>query len=502
MAEREYNLVLEGISKSFPGVKALSHVSLSLYPGEIHALVGENGAGKSTLMKILSGAYKKDSGAIIFEGKEIDINSPRRAEELGIAIIYQELNLFSNLSVAENIYLNRQPQNGAKLVDWNRMNQQAEELFRQLEIEDIDVRKKVSSYSIAKRQMIEIAKAVSRDAKVVIMDEPTSSLTSQETEVLFRIMRKLKSQGSSVVFITHRLNEIFEVADRLTVLRDGCIIGTRNIQDISKNDLIAMMIGRELTQQYPKRDCPIGGLVFEAKGLNDFCGKVKDVSFQVHSGEVVGFAGLVGSGRTETMRIVFGVDKKRSGTLYKNGKEIGILSPKDAIANRMGFVTEDRKGEGLLLPLPCYYNTTIVALRKIKKYGILNRAKEQAAANQYRQSLRIITPNMGQRVAQLSGGNQQKVVLSKWLFSDADIIIMDEPTRGVDVGAKREIYEIINQLAAEGKAVIVVSSEMEEVMGISDRIYIMREGSIAGEVVKEDFSQEAISKYAIGGCEA
>lgn len=500
MVEQVNVLELERINKSFPGVKALTDVSFSLRAGEIHALVGENGAGKSTLMKILSGAYKKDSGSIIFEGKEINIHSPRHAEELGISIIYQELNLFNNLSVAENIFVNRQPER-LGTVNWKKMNREAQDLFRRMGIDDIDVTQKVSSYSLAKQQLIEIAKAVSHNSRVVIMDEPTSSLTAQETEVLFRIMRRLREQGSAVVFITHRMNEIFEITDRLTVLRDGCIIGTRNTKEIGRNELISMMIGREFTQQFPERNSQPKDVLLEAEDLCDAAEKVKHVNFYVRRGEVVGFAGLVGSGRTETMRLIFGVDKKTAGTIRVGGVPVKIESPKDAITQRIGFVTEDRKGEGLLLPFSCKYNTSIVALDKVKQGLFLNLKREKALVDDYKAALRIVTPTMEQRVGQLSGGNQQKVVLAKWLFSDADVIIMDEPTRGVDVGAKREIYELINNLTVENKAVIVVSSEMEEVMGISDRIYIMREGQVTGELSKPEFSQNTISKYAIGGFE-
>ena len=465
-------ITLKGICKEFPGVKALSNVSFSLRAGEIHGLVGENGAGKSTLMKILSGAYKKDSGTILVDGKETEMGSPQISEELGIAIIYQELNLFGNLSVAENIFLNRQPVKGG-ILDWRELNRKAQELFEQLGIHNIDVTQKVSRFSVAQQQLIEIAKAMSHNARVVIMDEPTSSLTQQETEILFRIMHRLKEQGNAVVFITHRLGELFAVTDRMTVLRDGQVIGTRNTADINKDELISMMIGRVLTQQFPTRVNHIGDVIFRVENLSDENGRVKNLSFNVRSGEVLGFNGLVGAGRTEAMRLIFGVDKKKSGKFYKSGKEIHINTPRDAISNRIGFVTEDRKSEGLFLPFSCRFNTTLVALRKIKKHGILNMKLDKQAADNYRDSLRIVTPSMDQRVGQLSGGNQQKVVLAKWLFSDADVVIMDEPTRGVDVGAKREIYEIINKLTAENKAVIVVSSEMEEVMGICDRIYVM-----------------------------
>ena len=494
-------ITLKGICKEFPGVKALSNVSFSLRAGEIHGLVGENGAGKSTLMKILSGAYKKDSGTILVDGKETEMGSPQISEELGIAIIYQELNLFRNLSVAENIFLNRQPVKGG-ILDWRELNRKAQELFEQLGIHNIDVTQKVSRFSVAQQQLIEIAKAMSHNARVVIMDEPTSSLTQQETEILFRIMHRLKEQGNAVVFITHRLGELFAVTDRMTVLRDGQVIGTRNTADINKDELISMMIGRVLTQQFPTRVNRIGDVIFRVENLSDENGRVKNLSFNVRSGEVLGFNGLVGAGRTEAMRLIFGVDKKKSGKFYKSGKEIHINTPRDAISNRIGFVTEDRKSEGLFLPFSCRFNTTLVALRKIKKHGILNMKLDKQAADNYRDSLRIVTPSMDQRVGQLSGGNQQKVVLAKWLFSDADVVIMDEPTRGVDVGAKREIYEIINKLTAENKAVIVVSSEMEEVMGICDRIYVMCEGKISKELQRSEFSQELISKYSIGGYES
>ena len=494
-------ITLNGICKEFPGVKALSNVSFSLRAGEIHGLVGENGAGKSTLMKILSGAYKKDSGTILVDGKETEMGSPQISEELGIAIIYQELNLFGNLSVAENIFLNRQPVKGG-ILDWRELNRKAQELFEQLGIHNIDVTQKVSRFSVAQQQLIEIAKAMSHNARVVIMDEPTSSLTQQETEILFRIMHRLKEQGNAVVFITHRLGELFAVTDRMTVLRDGQVIGTRNTADINKDELISMMIGRVLTQQFPTRVNHIGDVIFRVENLSDENGRVKNLSFNVRSGEVLGFNGLVGAGRTEAMRLIFGVDKKKSGKFYKSGKEIHINTPRDAISNRIGFVTEDRKSEGLFLPFSCRFNTTLVALRKIKKHGILNMKLDKQAADNYRDSLRIVTPSMDQRVGQLSGGNQQKVVLAKWLFSDADVVIMDEPTRGVDVGAKREIYEIINKLTAENKAVIVVSSEMEEVMGICDRIYVMCEGKISTELQRSEFSQELISKYSIGGYES
>lgn len=491
-------LKLSGINKEFPGVKALTDISFSLRKGEVHALVGENGAGKSTLMKILSGAYTKDSGTIEFEGKQVEITSPKFSEELGIATIYQELNLIRRITVAENVYLGRYPKKNG-LIDWKEVNKKAKELFDSFDI-DIDVTKQLRSISIAEQQIVEIIKAVSMNAKVVIMDEPTSSLTTRETEILFRIIRTLKARGTAMIFITHRLDEIYAICDRMSIMRDGCYVGTRDVASITKEEMIAMMIGRELTQQYPPRNVKLGEVVFEAKHLDDGGYRVKDVSFSVRGGEVLGFAGLVGAGRTETMRLIFGADKKVSGQILIDGKEVRIENPRDAIANKIGFVTENRKEEGLFLRSTVRMNTVMVALKKILKMNLFfDFKKEKEVAEDYVRKLNTVTPHVNQRVMFLSGGNQQKVVLAKWLYSDSRIIIFDEPTRGIDVGAKREIYEIINKLAEAGKVVIVVSSEMEEVMGITDRILIMHEGVIAGELRKEEYTQEKITEFAVGG---
>lgn len=490
-------LKLTNVSKEFPGVKALTDVNFSLRKGEVHALVGENGAGKSTLMKILSGAYTKDSGMIEFDGKAVDITGPKMSELLGIAIIYQELNLINRVSVAENVFLGRFPKKNG-FVQWKQMNDEAKALFDTFGI-DMDVTLPLRNLSLAQQQIVEIIKAVSINAQVVIMDEPTSSLTTNETEILFKIIATLKEKGIAVIFITHRLDEIYRICDRMTVLRDGCYIGTREVKDITKSEMIAMMIGRELKQQYPIRDCKIGEVCFEAKNLSDGGYRVKDVSFKAHAGEVLGFAGLVGAGRTETMRLIFGADRKVSGKIYIDGKDVHIKSPRDAIAHKIGFVTENRKEEGLFLRLSVKVNTVMVAMHKILKGIFFDFSKEKSFSEEYVNALRIVTPSVNQRTMFLSGGNQQKVVLAKWLFSDSRIVIFDEPTRGIDVGAKREIYEIINGLASEGKVIIVVSSEMEEIMGISDRIIVMHEGEISGELTKEDFSQSKITEYAVGG---
>ncbi|RJQ40040.1 MAG: sugar ABC transporter ATP-binding protein [Anaerolineaceae bacterium] len=489
-------LTLSKVSKEFPGVKALNNVDFTLRKGEVHALVGENGAGKSTLMKILSGAYSKDSGTIEFDGKEVEITSPKASEKMGISIIYQELNLIHRMSVAENIFLGRAPKKNG-VIQWKKMYKNAKELFNSFDIE-MDVSKFARDFSIAQQQIIEIIKAVSINAKVVIMDEPTSSLTDNETKILFRIIKSLKSKGIAVIFITHRLDEVFEISDRLTVLRDGCYIGTKDVKDITKSELIKMMIGRELKQQFPQRNIQIGEECFRVDHISDG-NKIMDVSFCVRKGEVLGFAGLVGAGRTETMRLIFGADKKTNGKIFINNKEVHIKRPKQSVGKKIGFVTENRKEEGLFLRLPVRNNIVAVAIDKIKSLGVLNFKKEKYFSDKYVQELRINTPSINQKAVFLSGGNQQKVVLAKWLLSDSEIVILDEPTRGIDVGAKREIFEIINQLADQGKAIIFISSEMEEILGISDRILVMHEGKISGEVSKENFSERIITEYAFGG---
>lgn len=489
-------LKLTQINKSFPGVKALSDVNLTVKKGEVHALVGENGAGKSTLMKIISGAYKKDSGTVWFDGKEIENTTPKQSEMMGISIIYQELNLIERISVAENVFIGRYPMKHG-MVQWEKMYQDAQKLFDEYELK-MDAHSLVRSLTMAQKQMVEIIKAVSINAKIIIMDEPTSSLSGKETESLFRIIRKLKSRGVAVVFITHRLDEIFEICDHMTVLRDGHYVGERDIKDITKDEMITMMIGRELTQQYPERTNPIGEVTLAVKNITDGSSRVKNVSFEVHKGEVLGFYGLVGAGRTETMRMIFGVDPLAGGEIFINGEKHVIRSPRDAIHFGMGFVTENRRDEGLFLRSSVRVNTVMVALRKILKKGFINYRIEADVAKKYVDMLHTATPSIDQKTMFLSGGNQQKVVLSKWLFSDSDIIIFDEPTRGIDVGARREIYEIINALVADGKTVVMISSDMEEIMGVSDRILVMYEGTIAGEIQKEDFSQDLITKYAVG----
>ncbi len=489
-------LRLRKINKSFPGVKALTDVDLTLKRGEVHALVGENGAGKSTLMKTISGAYKKDSGSIWFDGREVEVTSPKQSERMGISIIYQELNLIERISVAENVFMGRYPLK-AGVVQWGKMYKDAQALFDEFDLK-IDARKLVRSLTMAQKQMVEIIKAVSISAKVIIMDEPTSSLSTKETESLFRIIRKLKAGGIAVVFITHRLDEIFAICDRMTVLRDGQYIGERDIKDVTKSEMIAMMIGRELKQQYPERSNAVGEVVLEVQNITDGGKHVHDVSFCARKGEVLGFYGLVGAGRTETMRMIFGVDKKIGGKVFLNGKQIDLKNPRDAIRHGIGFITENRRDEGLFLRSSIRVNTVMVALKKILTHGFISYKKEREVSEEFVRKLQTATPSINQKAMFLSGGNQQKVVLAKWLFSDSEIIIFDEPTRGIDVGARREIYQIINDLVAGGRTVVVVSSDMEEIIGISDRILVMYEGNIAGEVLKQNFSQSLITEYAVG----
>ena len=489
-------LILTNINKEFPGVKACIDICFSLRKGEVHALVGENGAGKSTLMKILSGAYKKDSGIIWFDGQEVEINSPKESERMGISIIYQEINLINRISVAENVFLGRAPKKNG-ILQWKKMYRDAKALFDSFNVE-MDVTQYVRELTLAQQQIVEIFKAVSINAKVVIMDEPTSSLTDNETQILFKIIKNLKRKGISVIFITHRLDEVFAIADRLTVLRDGCLIGTKNVNEITKSELIKMMIGRELKQQFPPRDVKLGKEYFRVEHISD--GKrIQDVSFNVRKGEILGFAGLVGSGRTDLMRLIFGADKRKSGKIFINNQEIQTRQPIQAVKHRIGFLTENRKEEGLFLSLPVKNNIVSVAIEKIKTFNILDFRKEKDFSQKYIDDLSINTPTIDQKVVFLSGGNQQKVVLSKWLMSDSEIMILDEPTRGIDVGAKREIFEIMNDLAAQGKAIIFISSEMEEILGVSDRVIVMHEGRISGEVTKDKFSEKIVTEYAFGG---
>ena len=494
----EYVLELKNIYKSFPGVKVLEDVTLQVRPGEVHALMGENGAGKSTLMKILMGIYKADQGSIFLEGKETVIHGPKDAMSKGISMIHQELNTVLDMEVAENVFVGRELLKKGfeklKIVDIARMREETGKYFREMNI-DIDPRAKMRTLSVAEMQLVEIVKAISLNSRIIVMDEPTSAITEKEATVLFAQIERLKKQGVAIIYISHKMDEIFRISDTITVLRDGQWIGTKPAKELDNDMLIKMMVGRELTDIYPKDPVEIGDVILEVKNLSRGK-KVRDASFSLRKGEVLGIAGLVGAGRSELVETIFGLYPKTGGQIFLHGKEVHIKSAADAIKNKMALITEDRKQTGLNLIVSVKENIASVSIGKLSNHGIVNDKKINEVSEKYIKELKIKTPDGNAIVGHLSGGNQQKVVLAKWLLDEPDIIIFDEPTRGIDIGAKRDIYLLINNLAKEGKAVIVISSEMAEVMGICDRILVMAEGRINGEVQREEFSQEVIMGYA------
>ena len=494
----EYVLELKNIYKSFPGVKVLEDVTLQVRPGEVHALMGENGAGKSTLMKILMGIYKADQGSIFLEGKETVIHGPKDAMSKGISMIHQELNTVLDMEVAENVFVGRELLKKGfeklKIVDIARMREETGKYFREMNI-DIDPRAKMRTLSVAEMQLVEIVKAISLNSRIIVMDEPTSAITEKEATVLFAQIERLKKQGVAIIYISHKMDEIFRISDTITVLRDVQWIGTKPAKELDNDMLIKMMVGRELTDIYPKDPVEIGDVILEVKNLSRGK-KVRDASFSLRKGEVLGIAGLVGAGRSELVETIFGLYPKTGGQIFLHGKEVHIKSAADAIKNKMALITEDRKQTGLNLIVSVKENIASVSIGKLSNHGIVNDKKINEVSEKYIKELKIKTPDGNAIVGNLSGGNQQKVVLAKWLLDEPDIIIFDEPTRGIDIGAKRDIYLLINNLAKEGKAVIVISSEMAEVMGICDRILVMAEGRINGEVQREEFSQEVIMGYA------
>jgi ribose transport system ATP-binding protein len=483
------------ITKSFGGVHALKDVSFNVRPGEIHTMVGENGAGKSTLMKILSGAYQKDSGNIRIDGEEVHIANPHMGRKLGIAIIYQEFALAPDLTVAENIYLDHLGSRKG-FINWSRLYRDAGEVIKSVGF-DINPRSKVGDLTVAYRQVVEITKALSENAKILILDEPTAVLAPRETEQLFKVLKKLKQQGVSIIYISHRLDEIFRIADIVTVIKDGAVTGTVNPADVNTDDIISMMIGRKLTAMFPKRDCQIGEEVFGAENITRGR-EVRNVSFSVRAGEVLGVAGLVGAGRTETMRAIFGADPKDAGKITLDGRRLRIKSPTDAVRAGIGLLPEDRKEQGTILAMSVRKNVTMPSLwSRFARFGFIKQAEEKKTTRELIEKLAIKTNSTETDVTDLSGGNQQKVVLAKWLGTDCRVIILDEPTRGVDVGAKVEIYNLINELAGAGLAIIVISSEMMEVIGICDRALVMREGRIQGVLEKDELTEENIMTLAI-----
>lgn len=491
----EVILTMKGIDKSFPGVHALDHVDLEVRKGEVLALMGENGAGKSTLMKVLTGIYKKDSGSITFEGREVEFDSPRAAQEAGIVIVHQELNMLNHLTVAQNIFIGREIMKG-KIIDDAKMNQESKKLFDRLNI-NIDPTEMMGNLTVGKQQMCEIAKAISHDAKVIVFDEPSAALTEAEIEELFKIIRDLRDKGMGIVYISHRMDEIKVITDRVTVMRDGTYVGTLITKDCTKDDIINMMVGRVIyedpkTESKVAKDAPI---VLKVEHLN--AGKmVKDVSFELRKGEILGFSGLMGAGRTETARALFGADPKDSGDIYINGKKIEIKSPEDAVRNGIGYLSEDRKRYGIVVGKTVAENTTMASMKDFMRGIFINRKKEDEVAWEYVRSLKTKTPTVDTEVVNLSGGNQQKVVIAKWLTRNCDILIFDEPTRGIDVGAKSEIYTLMNELVAQGKSIIMISSEMTEILRMSDRIVVMCEGRKTGELDIAEATQENIMHMA------
>lgn len=489
-------LTMKNIDKSFPGVHALDHVDLEVRKGEVLALMGENGAGKSTLMKVLTGIYKKDFGTILYEGKEVEFKNTRAAQEAGIVIVHQELNMLGHLTVAQNLFIGREFKSGIRIDD-KKMNEEARKLFERLQV-DIDPTEIMSDLTVGRQQMCEIAKAVSFDAKVIVFDEPSAALTETEIEAMFEIIRNLKKRDIAMIYISHRMDEIKRITDRVTVMRDGTTVGTMLTSECTKEDIINQMVGRVIyeepkTQSVVPKDAPI---VLKVEHLN--AGEaVRDVSFELRKGEILGFSGLMGAGRTEMARALFGADSKTGGDIYVNGQKITINSPKDAVKHGIGYLSEDRKRYGIVVEKSVAENTTMASLYKFMKGLFIDKKKEAETAKDYVEALATKTPDVEQLVMNLSGGNQQKVVIAKWLVRDCEILIFDEPTRGIDVGAKNEIYKLMNRLTAEGKSIIMISSEMTEILRMSDRILVMCEGQVSGEIDISEATQERIMNLAM-----
>ncbi len=488
-------LEVEHVRKEFPGVVALDDVSFKLRPGSVHALMGENGAGKSTLMKIIAGMQHPDRGVIRLKGKDVRLDSPLHAQLQGIAMIHQELNLMPFMTVAENIWIRREPLTRLGFVDHGELNRRTAELFTRLKIA-IDPQTEVRDLSVANRQMVEIAKAVSFDSDVLIMDEPTSALTDREVHHLFEIIRGLKAAGRGIVYITHKMNELFEIADEVSVFRDGQYIGTRSSADVTRDDIIRMMVGREISQMFPKAEVPIGDVVLSVEGL---CldGWFRDVSFDLRAGEILGIAGLVGSGRSNVAETIFGVSPANAGQIRVRGKTVRIANPKAAMAHGMAFLTEDRKETGCFLILDVLCNMQMAALnRGFVSAGMVRQGPLTRLCEDMRKALRVKTPDLGETIINLSGGNQQKVLIARWLMTKPSILILDEPTRGIDVGAKAEIHRLISELAGQGVAVLMISSEMPEVLGMSDRVMVMHEGRVTGFLDRAEADQVKVMELA------
>ncbi|WP_309568598.1 ATP-binding cassette domain-containing protein [Paenibacillus sp. sptzw28] len=491
-------LEMKGIDKSFSGVKVLEQVQFSLENGEVHALMGENGAGKSTLMKILNGIYARDGGTVAVKGAEQQLATPSAAQQLGIVMIHQELNLIPHLTVMENIFLGREFTYGpTRLINWRRMKKESTRFLSQLGL-TIDPETVVGELSVGQQQMVEIAKALSVNTEILVLDEPTAALTDREIEALFVAIASLRKQGVGMIYISHRMEEIFKICDRITVMRDGRYIGTERVQETNMDQIVKMMVGREIKDRFPKVEIKYGEDKLKVEGLSQQ-GILNDISFSVRAGEIVGLAGLMGAGRTELAKALFGVTPIDRGTIYVNGKPVDIGKPADAIRAGIALVTEDRKDEGLLLPMSVSDNLSMPNLKSLSKLGFMSGSKEQFLSETMIKQLFIKASSGAQTVGSLSGGNQQKVVIGKWLATSPQVFILDEPTRGVDIGAKKEIYDLMNRLAANGVAILMISSELPEVLGMSDRILVMHEGKLTGEFTREEATQEKIMLCATGG---
>ncbi|WIH25374.1 ribose ABC transporter ATP-binding protein RbsA [Photobacterium damselae] len=488
-------LALEGIEKAFPGVKALDNACLNVYPGKVMALMGENGAGKSTLMKVLTGIYSKDAGEVRYQGAPVHFHGPRHSQEAGISIIHQELNLIPELTIAENIFLGREKTNAFGGIKWAEMYREADALLKRLNVKHSS-RQLLGELSLGEQQMVEIAKALSFKSQVIIMDEPTDALTDTETESLFNVINELRSEGCGIVYISHRLKEIFEICDDITVLRDGKFIGECRVADTDEDGLIEMMVGRRLDEQYPRIAVKHGTTCLEVKNLTG--SGINDVSFTLDRGEILGISGLMGAGRTELMKVIYGALTRESGDVILDGKIINPISPQDGLANGIAYISEDRKGDGLILGLSVKENMSICALEQLSNGIKIDQQQEVIAVEDFIRLFNIKTPTRDQIIGNLSGGNQQKVAIAKGLMTKPKVLILDEPTRGVDVGAKKEIYQLINQFKADGMSIILVSSEMPEVLGMSDRILVMHEGRISGEFTPEEANQEKLLACAVG----
>ncbi|AGX42588.1 sugar ABC transporter ATP-binding protein [Clostridium saccharobutylicum] len=498
MDTRKPMLKMVNVSKSFPGVKALDKVNITAYGGEVTALLGENGAGKSTLMKILSGVYQKDEGQIFVQGEEVKLKGIKDAEEHGITIIHQELSVIPNLTIAENMFLGNEKYSKFSRRINKKLLVERSRIFLEQIGSNLDPNMLVQDIDVGQRQMVEIAKALTKNAGIIIMDEPTTALTEVETKELFKVIKNLEKKGIAIIYISHRLEEIFEICERVEVIRDGKYVGEALVKDIDNDKLIAMMVGRKIEDQFPYRKTEIGKVILDVKDLN-YKNKVKNVNLQVRAGEMVGIAGLMGSGRTEMAKTIFGEFKKTSGSISIEGKTLEINNSRDAMNNGICYVSEDRKSEGCILGMSVGDNMTLCNLDSYeRKNKSLDKKKEVNDINEYIRKINIKTPSKDQLIKNLSGGNQQKVVLAKWLMLSPKVLIIDEPTRGIDVGAKKEIYELLNELKSMGKAIIMISSDLPELLGTTDRILVMNEGKISGEVSREEATQEKIMKLAVG----